>query len=830
MPSKWHTLSAQDALRILEVTRSGLSAQQVLRQRSLYGPNTIAQAARRSFQDIVIQQIKSVLFILLVVALLLALLAGDLGDALAILGVLLINLSLGVAVEWRAHRALDALRRMDIGSARVLRAEAVQRVDLAELVPGDVMLLEPGDAVGADARLLEAHELQVDEASLTGESMPVSKNAAAQLPEATVLAERSNMVYRSTLIASGSASALVIATGAQTEVGSLGAFAAQLQASKTPLDNQLDQLGKKLIWVALGVAVVVAALELFQGGAWRDVMQFAVALAVAAVPEGLPAVATVTLALGVHRMARKRALVRRLSAVESLGSVTVVCTDKTGTLTRGQMTAVALWTTAAPIPVTAQAGAAPDVQELVRAAVLANALETADPTELALLELPGRLGRKIAPDSQEVARITFTSERRFMATFHDTATGRHAYVKGDYSRVVDMCAAVDRAAVDAAHDALAQRGLRVLAFAAGPARGIAEADLHNLRFLGLIGLEDPPAEGVKETIKHFSDAGIRTVMITGDHAKTAHAIAQELGISPAQVFARVAPVEKLRIVERLQHQGEVVAMLGDGVNDAAALKQADVGVAMGKRGTDLARETADIVLQDDRFATIATAIDEGRTIYANIRKFVFYLFSCNLAEILVILVAALIAPAVVFLPLQILWLNLVTDTFPALSLAFEPAEERVLRQKPRGRSEQIVSCELLGTALFYATLLALSTFAAVLLAGGSDSARLTTIAFSTLALAQTFHLGNARGVGSVVHYTRAFTNRYALASAALIIGLQLLTVYWSPLAALLGQIALPWQDWLFILPIAFVPTLVGQSLKLWHSHHEHREHREHAYA
>ena len=824
MTNKWHATGQLQILEALNSAAHGLGKTEADQRRAAYGYNVIAAARATSLLRLIIEQLRSVLSILLLVAVTLSLYVQDFTEAVAIALVLLINVALGAGTEWRANRALDALRRMDLGWARVLRDGRAERIEISEVVPGDVLMLEAGDAVPADARLLESTDLQVNEASLTGESLPVIKDASALCAADTVLAERINMVYRSTLVTAGTARAVVVATGAHTEVGKLGGLAAAIAETQTPMERQLAALGKQLVWVAIVFAAIVMVLHASHGLPFHEVIELGIALAVAAVPEGLPAVATVTLALGVHRMARRNALVRRLTAVEALGAVTVVCTDKTGTLTRGEMSVVSVWTRDGSAE-RATKGAS-DFATLQHICVLANRAELAtaasaahgDPTEIALLEWAKQTGVQRADFAAYVpiGEVPFSSERRWMAAFYETPAGPIAYLKGDAHRLAELQGG-DHERVLRQNEGLSRNGLRVLACATAIPDPQSETGVRGVRIAGLLGLEDPPAEGVHEAIQHFKDAGIKTVMITGDQATTAQAIARDLGIEPASVYSRVSPIEKVNAVRDLQARGEVVAMLGDGVNDAAALKQADVGVAMGQRGTDLAKETADIVLQDDRFSTIAVAVDEGRTVYANVRKFVFYLFTCNLAEIFVIVSTAVLGSPFVFFPLQILWLNLVTDTFPALSLAFEPAEQELLLEKPRKRDQSIISRQFLIAVVVYAALLAAATMAAVWLApAGASVARISTIGFSTLALAQTFHLGNARGVGAVMRRKRAFSNRYALGAAALVIVLQLLTVYWQPLANLLGQEPLPATDWVLIGSLSLIPALFGQLVKLAH--------------
>ncbi|CAN5848554.1 hypothetical protein BH23GEM8_BH23GEM8_16450 [soil metagenome] len=629
------------------------------------------------------------------------------------------------------------------------------------------------------------------------------------------------------------------------------------------------------------MTTIVVGLGWLRGEPIGRMIETGIALAVAAVPEGLPAVATIALAVGVARMARRKALVRRLAAVESLGSATTVCVDKTGTLTAGQMTVTEVWagerefrvTGTGHLPQGVFTEGAREVEVLdtfplelaLRVGVLANraSLRTdgegvqmhGDPTEAALLVAARKGGLERAELLQrwpETGEIPFSSERMLMATFHGGPDGPVVHVKGAPSRVLERSSTLltedgevglspdTRERVLERNRTMAAQGLRVLALAYGRTAEPAEDALQKLTFVGLVGMIDPAAPGVRETIDRFRDAGIRTVMITGDQAPTAEAVARELGIlgagdevlgwqdlqglSPEElsvrlakvtVLSRVSPADKLRIVEAFQRRGEIVAMLGDGVNDAPALKKADIGVAMGIRGTDIAKEAAAMVLQDDRFQTIGAAVEEGRVIFDNIRKFVFYLFSCNLAEVLVILGATLLGLPQPLLPLQILWLNLVTDTFPALSLAVEPGGKNVMQRPPFEPGSAILSAAFIRLISLYALLITgvtLSAFAWSVDDATTGPEHAMTIAFMTLALAQIFHLGNARDTEPVLAWRRATANRWALAAIALALGLQLFALYFPPLAGVLGVVPLAARDWLVIVPLALLPAFVGQAV------------------
>ena len=887
----WHALTPDDALLALGSTPDGLTAAEAQIRLEQVGPNALALVPPTAAWRIFLGQFRSVVVLLLIAAAAIATATGDVVDAAAIAVVLVLNIALGFATELRARRAMEGLLALNVARAVVVRDGRQQDVDGRELVPGDVVVLEAGQSVPADARLLRATELRVVEAPLTGESVAVSKRAEATLAADVGLPDRVTMVYKATAVAAGNSRALVVATGMATELGRIGTLMRGVADEPTPLERRLDVLGRRLALVAVGVAGVVAALSSLQGAGLGAVLQTAIAVAVAAVPEGLPAVITITMAVGVRRMARRRALVRRLPVVESLGAVTVVCTDKTGTLTTGEMAATVLWlagrewslTPDAEAALRADSPAVPTARDsgrqeagahavhvALRTATLANRAEIGprgspprgDPTEVALLLAARRAGierNALLAQWAEVGEVPFSSERMLMATFHRDATGDSsgetavAHVKGAPRRVLPLCdrwlapggnAILDdagRATILAANEAMAARGLRVLALACGPVSAPAESALAKLLFVGLIGLMDPPAPGVRETIRRLREAGIRTVMLTGDQRHTAEAIARDLGVlaegdhvgdgrevdglddgqltaqvGQIGVVSRVSPEAKLRVVAALQRRGEIVAMLGDGVNDAAALKKADVGVAMGGRGTDVAKEAAGVVLQDDRFETIAAAVEEGRVIFDNIRKFVFYLFSCNLGEILVLLGAGVAGLPMPLFPLQILWINLVTDTFPALALAFEPAEPGLMGRPPRNPGIELLSGGLLRATALHAAVIAASTlgvFAWGLSVHSDQVGRAVTLSFLTLGFAQIFHVVNARSETPIPLGRLITSNRFALGAVGLTVLLQVAAIVVAPLAAVLELSAPDAREWGVVLAASLAPVAVGYTLR-----------------
>ncbi|MEX1258249.1 MAG: cation-transporting P-type ATPase [Gemmatimonadota bacterium] len=888
-PTPWHRLAVEEALARLEAGPEGLSEREAAQRLERYGQNALSIHPPTSLGRILYEQVKSLVVLLLFAASVVALLVGDVLEAVAIGAVLAINVVIGFWVEWRARQEMHALSRVVVQEAVVVRDGREGHVDARNLVPGDLIVVEAGFAIPADARLVSAAELMVIEAPLTGESVPAEKSADPIAPpegEEVPLAERRSMVYKGTLAATGAGRAMVVATGLATEIGRISELVQETASEDTPLERQLDSLGKRLIWIAVGVAALVAVLGVVRGHDPWLMVETALALAIAAVPEGLPLVATITLALGMRRMARRHALIRRLPAVETLGSATIVCTDKTGTLTAAEMTVTRVETAGGSVEVTGRGFAAegefriggrrvrppevPGLELAIRIGVLANRARWrggarapefgGDPTEVALLVLGRKAGvsrEELLEAHPEVGEIPFSAERRFMATFHRDSAGRvTAYVKGAPARLLEASAArmtadgpvpldeTGRRALLERNDELGSQGLRLLGLAIGELTEDAPLDesvLRDLTFVGYAGMMDPPAPGAQETIALLRQAGVRTVMLTGDQAVTAHAVARELGVlhpedetldgrdlmrlSEAELtdrvervtaFSRVSPEDKLRIVRAYQTRGEIVAMLGDGVNDAPALKRADIGVAMGGRGTDVAKETAGLVLQDDRFETIGAAVQEGRVIFDNIRKFIFYLFSCNLSEVLVLFAAGLAGLPLPLLPLQILWLNLVTDVFPALALAVEPAEPDVMRRPPRDPAGAILSGgfgAVVGAFGLMLTAVTLGAFLWALYVWEVEGDHAVTIAFMTIAMTQLLHVFNARSPGPVVTSRRFFGNPWVWGAIGLTVVLQLLAVYLPPLSRVLRTHALGLEDWGLVLLASFVPLVVGQAWK-----------------
>lgn len=876
--ARWHALPVSSVLDAFASGPDGLSLAEAEARRRRVGPNEIPPPPTEPLWRLVLRQLRSAVVWLLLAAMALSLVTADIVDAVAIGVVLLLNVAIGVGMEAGAHRSLRALRALETPRAIVVRDGAPREVEARDLVPGDVVVIDEGAIIPADARVLEAVELRVSESLLTGEAVPVDKVAAPPDEPGAALPDRHTMLYRGTAAVAGRARAIVTGTGPRTELGRIGLLAERVKPGRTSLERKLDVLGSQLAVLAVGLAVVVLALLLWRGARVQDLLQMGIALAVATVPEGLPVVATIALALGVRRMARRRALVRHLPSVESLGSTTVVCADKTGTLTAGAMTVTSIWSAGRFWRVSGTGygphGAFHDGDDLVAPVadpagrlLLACAARTArasieerdgawravgDPTDAALVTMVAKAGLDRHAELRAapmVRDVPFSSARRLSASGHEEPDGSvRWWVKGAPRVILEACThwsaadgprPFDADALEVAGEAnaaLAARGERVLALAVSDGWPASDG-LPPLTLIGLVGMSDPPAEGVVAAVAALRRAGVRPVMITGDQRGTAESIATALDIlrpgdtsvdasrpgaldegtlggtvARATVFSRVGPEDKLRIVEAFQRGGDLVAMLGDGVNDAAALRQSDVGVAMGGRGTDVAREAADVVLEDDRFPTIIAALEEGRVIFDNLRKFVYYLVSCNLAEMLTLVALPLLGLAVPFTALQILWLNLVTDVVPALALAAEPGDPRNMHRAPRPPREPILSRRMLRSALVHALVLMAVTVAAYAWMLSRHAATAGTAAFLTLAVAQVLHLGNARSSRAVWSARTAVANPWALAALVVCAALLAASAHLPPLAALLSLHPLGRADWLLVIAFASVPAVAGQ---LW---------------
>lgn len=821
------------------------------------GPNRLPEPPRKSaVRQLAAQFANPLVLTLLVAAAIAAVIAftnseertvlGRFGDVIAIVVIVVLNAILGFYQERKAASALSALRRLEVPAARVWRDGRLTRIDSTGLVPGDVIEVEAGDAVPADARLLDAVDLAVEEAALTGESVPATKRPGGK--------DGAGEIHLGTTVVRGKAQAEVTQTGASTELGRIGTLIRQAEEQQTPLEERLHGFGRRVLWACLGVSAGLFAWGVYRGGrAWHQLLLESVSFAVAAIPEGLPAITTITLALGMQRMARRGAIVRKLPAVETLGAATVICTDKTGTLTQNEMTVREVYCAGERLDVSGE-GYAPTgtiagqpnapLEQLLTAAVLCNGARLSqdrehgwrivgDPTEGALLTLAakGGLTREAVEGEHRIIReIPFDSDRKRMTVVATDGEGRRvAHVKGSADVILQRCKLEDaaRSAIQAEADRMAAAALRVLALARRELLGDEDPE-RELTFLGLVGMIDPPRPGVKEAIAACKDAGIRVVMITGDHALTATAIARELGLwssgdqvvgggelaawsdaelpvrlENVRVLARTTPEQKLRIVKAFKAAGQIVAMTGDGVNDAPALRQADIGVAMGRSGTDVAREAAEMVITDDNFATIVETIREGRAIWRNIQKFIFFLLSSNAGLAIAVFGTAMSGSWLPLTPLMILWINLVTNGLPALALGIDPSDPAQMREPPRASRAGLMGArDYLGIAFVGAVMggFALCMYAAA--SCGSDASGARTMAFTLLALAPLVHAWSCRSPTASVLQVRPRLSVPLLVACAFSAGIHLLAVLVPALRPVFRTDQLHASDWWMVVVCA----------------------------
>ena len=859
-----HGRGVTEVLAALDVSfASGLSNQEAEQRLSVYGANAIGSRQKAGLVSILFHQFRSLVVALLAVAAAVAFYFREWEEGAAIVGVLIINTAIGFVTEIKAIRSIEAIRALGSRSARVLRGGKTRLIQAERLVPGDIVLLDAGDVISADLRVIEAADLDADESTLTGESMRVPKSTAPVDATARV-ADRTSMLFKGTSITRGTGAGVVIATGMDTELGQISRLVAEAETEASPLEKKLALLSGQLVWLTLALTALIAGIGLLQGKDAFLMVEAAIALAVAAIPEGLPIVATLALARGMWRMARKNALVERLSAVETLGATTVILTDKTGTLTENCMTVRRIWlpsgelrveegsfTPADPSVVHPDTDA--ELQDLLRIAVLCNnatlaqvsAEDSGDPMELALLRA-GRLAsldrRELLKEAGEVTEHAFDTVRKMMATVHHHGDGYLFAIKGAPEAVI-ACATLDQRTRDewlARVATLGASGLRVLAFAEQIRPRFDEPAFEALTFLGLVGLEDPPRADVPGAISACHAAGIKVIMITGDHSVTARSIARLVGLGgdaprviegqelashdgkisnnllQNEIFARVSPTEKLDLVRSYQASGEIVAVTGDGVNDAPALRQADIGVAMGLRGTDVAREAAAMILLDDAFPTIVEAIRNGRVIFGNIRRFATYLLSCNLAEVLIVGIAMITGLPLPLLPLQILFLNLVTDVFPAFALAMGEGDKNILKRPPRDPKEPILGRGQWLAIVLYGTTLTIATFGALALARFGlklDEQTTVTVTFLTLAFSQLWHVFNMRHQRSGLFDNEVSRNPWMWAAIALCAGILLTAAYVPSLAYMLHMVAPELKMWGIIFLMSTLPLFLGPLIR-----------------
>ncbi|MGB8329449.1 MAG: cation-transporting P-type ATPase [Polyangiales bacterium] len=861
------------------VASRGISQQEAVVRRERFGPNVLAEFHATPWLTILLRQLRSFVVYLLLVGAALSFMLRDRLEGIAILVVIVINTLIGFVTELRAVRSTEALRELGSTETTVRRDGAVQRVPAQELVPGDIVLFEGGDVVTADIRLLTASRVQVNESLLTGESLPVEKSLDV-LPAETVIAERENMLFKGTAVTKGSAEGVVVTTGMQTELGRITALVQKAPNKKTPLEERIDSLGKVMGWLCVGLVTVIGILGFLSGKEAIDVIKTAIALAVATVPEGLPIVATLALARGVLRMARRNALVEQLSAVETLGSTSIILTDKTGTLTENKMKVTnaivpghsAKDPTTVGIPLTGEpAETDDDVGRLIVASALCSdasigtdatgrEVQVGDPMEVALLLAARSIGldqKRVLQDEPRISEEAFDPDIKMMATYHQRGQQTRVIVKGAPEAVFGACVSVrttegvqpfDQATLSVwrrENHRVASDGLRMLAIAERLDDTAADDPYRGLTLLGLVALSDPPRADVVEAIEQCHRAGVDVVMVTGDQAPTAEQIASAVGLirdghkghavtgaelqdllaggdagaaklRRTHVFARTDPEQKLRLIEFFQGDRETVAMIGDGVNDAPALRRSDIGVAMGKRGTQVAREASDMILQDDRFATIVVAIRQGRIIFRNIRTFVFYLLSCNLSEIITVGLASAINAPLPILPMQILFLNLVTDVFPALALGVGESGPYIMDHPPREKTEALLTrrhwARLLGYGLVMSAAV-LAAFAISMLVFEMEVKRAVTVSFLTLMGSQVGHVFNMVSPRSGFFLNEVTRNPWIWGALALCLGLLVSAVYVPILSQVLGTVEPGADGWMLVVTLSLAPVLVGQTLR-----------------
>jgi Ca2+-transporting ATPase len=839
----------------------GLSSAEAQQRQEQSGHNEWQSGKRDSRIVLFLQQFNDFMVYVLLAATVLSAILGEMLDAVAIVAIILINGVLGFVQENRAERSLQALRALSAPMAKVLRAGKVEVIAARDLVPGDIVLLESGDRIPADVRWLTTMNIIVEESALTGESMPVEKWTAAIQDGEASLGDRRNMGYLGTLVQQGTGKAIVVAIGAETEMGKIAGLIKDVEALRTPLQNRLEQLGKVLIVVSIILTAIVVLAGIWRGQPIMEMIWAGVSLAVAAIPEGLPAVVTIALALGVQRMIKRNAIIRKLPSVETLGCVEVICSDKTGTLTQNKMTVTHLWVDGAFHTPHAKLGNQSIAHDtLLKAITLCNNAQlnagdcVGDPTEIALLAVAEQCGLNLTEVNKTHPRVhehPFDAVRKRMTVVVKQNDVHHAFVKGAADELIAQCTHIrikgeckrltpaHQQEISQAMEAMAKKAMRVIGVA--HRENIDRAEWHDVEraerklvFLGLAGMIDPPREEVKVALRKCKQAGIRTVMITGDHAITAEAIAQQLDLLPpgglvlegkqlermsdrelenkvdhVYVYARVTPEHKLRIVRALQQKGHVVAMTGDGVNDAPAIKTADIGIAMGITGTDVTKEAASLVLRDDNFATIVSAIEEGRNIYENVRKVIRYLLASNVGEILTMFIAMMVGLPLPLVPIQILWINLITDGLPAMALGVDQAESHLMQKKPRGAREHIFADRLGWKIISRGVLIGLCTIAAfvAIYVPGATLIHAQTVAFATLVMAQLIHVFDCRSSRSIFH-RNALQNRPLVASVVLSLVLLLLVIYIPVLQPIFQTVPLYIYDWIIVTIFASIPTFL----------------------
>ena len=861
----FHDKPCQETLQLLgSDPQKGLTEQEVTARRAKYGENRLREKKKKSMARRFLDQFKDVMILILIAAAVVSFVLicveqewSELFEPALILLIVILNAVMGVMQESRAEKALEALKNMSAPHARVRRDGVERIVDASALVPGDIILLEAGDFVPADARLLHSVSLKSEESALTGESVPSEKDATALVASRAPLGDRSNMVFSGCSITYGTATAVVTGTAMDTEMGKIANLLDDEQDAQTPLQQKLSQLGKYLGVVAIAACIIIFIVGLISGTNWMDMLMTAVSLAVSAIPEGLPAIVTIVLSIGVQRMVKKNALIRRLPAVETLGSASIICSDKTGTLTQNRMTVVTAYVDGAAESETVTTENREEIRHLLAWSTLCcdgtvivrdgSVEHIGDPTETAIVwaaHQNGMTKEELNRENPRLAELPFDSDRKLMSTVNRIDGKYIVIVKGAFDMMTSRCVAGDLKRAEREVERMSENALRVLAVAYKeidevPQEPTSETLEQGLTFMGLVGMIDPPRPEAKEAVAVCRRAGIKPIMITGDHVVTASAIARELGIlqdgdraitgaeldamseseldaavEGISVYARVSPENKIRIVKAWQRRGQVVSMTGDGVNDAPALKAADIGCAMGITGTDVAKGAADMTLTDDNFATIVDAVREGRGIYANIKKVVGFLLGTNIGEVITVFVAMLVWKISPLLSMQLLWINLVTDSLPAIALGMEPVERDVMEHKPKPKNEGIFA-----HGLGVRVVLQGCMFAALTLIGFQIGWRMTdslaggrTLAFMVLALSQVVQAYNMRSEHSLFRIG-AFRNRTLNLAALTSTALVALVLFVPPVSMAFKLVALPWELYLVGVGLSFVPLVVMELCK-----------------
>jgi Ca2+-transporting ATPase len=866
---EYYTQRIDEVYHDLDSSVRGLSNREADERLTKYGKNEIVREKEVKPFTIFLSQFKDFIIWILIGAAVVSIILGIYGgsveewvDAIVIIIILVLNAFLGFVKEYRAEKSIEALRKMASLKAVVKRDGVEQKIDATGLVPGDIILLEVGEKVPADARLIDTAALECEEAALTGESLPVDKKSG-ELRQGVAVADRSNMVFSGTVVTRGHGTAIVTSTGMNTQIGKIAGMIQKSESPKTPLQIKLAHFGKTLGLIVIIICVVVFLAGIFRGYETMVMFLAAVSLAVAAVPEGLPAVVTITLSLGVQKMVKRKALIRKLPSVETLGCTTVICSDKTGTLTHNEMTVTKIYCDRTEIDVTGEGYSTKghfeskpeSLKQLLKIGVLCNDAKLneekviGDPTEAALLVSGAKLGiRKKESETlnPRIDELPFDSERKLMTTINKVNSSKFAFVKGAPDIILSKCNRIlengkvriitkkDRDNALAMNEKFARNALRVLGFAYKEIK-YEKVNEESLIFVGLQAMIDPPRKEAAESVSLCRKAGIRVVMITGDHRITAQAIAKQLGITgraitgeeldklndqefardveKISIFARVNPAHKTKIVKALEKHGHVTAMTGDGVNDAPALKRADIGVAMGITGTDVSKEASDMILLDDNFSSLVSAVEEGRTIFDNIQKFVEYLLSCNMGEVLVIFSAILAGLKLPLLPLQILWMNLVTDGLPALALGVDPEEPGVMSRPPRKKGTKIVSKNGFMRMLVLGAIMAAGTLF-IFLSYYENLEHAQTMAFTTLVMFQMFHVFNTRSLTKSLFSVGVFKNRWLWAAVGASIFLQLMVIY-SPLNRVFHTVPLSLYDWGFVIIVSLSIFVVREIWKMF---------------